>query len=225
MARAALIIARQFQPGLNIETEMAQIDQLAARALQWPVTDAISLVDFITTKEAFCGNTDDYYNLSNSLLNEVLRTKRGIPITLALVYICIVQRLVPDVPGFQAMGINFPAHFLLAVNDNNGKHLIDPFAGKFISKESCYEIIADLYEHPTQPDDKHFQKADNRQLLRRVLENIKAICLKSADIEQAIECLDFQLMLLPGDQHLLLQQQQLLKHLHSDQNNNKHLLQ
>ncbi len=225
MARTALIIARQFHPGLDIETELAHIDQLATRARQWPVTDAASLLDFIANEEEYSGNTDDYYNLSNSLLNKVIQTKLGIPITLALVYICVVQRLKPHIPELDAQGINFPTHFLLSVSDINGEHLIDPFAGKQISKQACYEIISNLYGQQPSADDKYFRKADNRQILRRVLENIKGIYLKSGDIDPAIECLGYQLMLFPGDQDLLLQQQQLLKHLHTDQTTNKHLLQ
>lgn len=211
-----MIIAAQLQPGIDVTGELQSIDELADRALQWPVSDASSLLDFLVNGEGYTGNTKDYYNLSNSLLNQVISNKRGIPVTLALVYISVVERLNASVPGLNARGINFPAHFLLAVTDTDGEHLIDPFTGQLVNKQDCYNIIEKLYGQAPAPDAEYFRTADNRQLLRRVLENPKAIYLQTNNIQKAVECLDFQLMLYPHDQALLKQQLDLLDHAHSN---------
>ena len=198
---------------------MKRIDELALLARDWPVVDAETLVDFISNNQQFRGNREDYYNISNSLFNHVITSRLGIPITLALVYISVLQRLSNHIPLIQTYGINFPAHFLLVVKDQNSEKLIDPFAGKIVSREACYEILANLYGERPDPDDRYFQAATNRQLLSRILENFKAIYLGKKDNEHAINCLDFQLMLYPEDSDLLMQQQQMLAHLRNNNGN------
>lgn len=218
IATCAMIIAGEFQPGLDIQRELEAIDRLVTEAKSFPVVDAHSLVEFLSVKKRFTGNSDNYYSLSNSLLNHVLSSKRGIPITLALVYLAVVQKLKPDTQSLEtqplnAWGINFPGHFLVAVSDDKGEHLVDPFKGCLVSREDCYSIIANLYGRQHEPDDRYFERADSRQLLRRILENLKAINLQSGNAVNAMVCLDYQLMLYPEAVELLQQQDELLKFL------------
>ena len=211
IATCAMIIAGEFQPGLDIEKELGAIDTLVSQAKFFPVVDALSLVEFLAAKKSFSGNSDNYYSLSNSLLNHVLSSKRGIPITLALVYLSVVQKLKADTQHLNAWGINFPGHFLVAVSDDKGEHLVDPFKGCLVTKEDCYAIIANLYGRHHQPDDQYFNRADNKQLLRRILENLKAINLQKGFAAQAMVCLDYQLMLYPEAVELLQQQDELIQ--------------
>lgn len=218
IASCAMIIAGEFQPGLDIQGELGAIDRLVTEANSFPVVDAHSLVKFLAVKKSFTGNGDNYYSISNSLLNHVLSSKRGIPITLALVYLSVVQKLKTytqflDTQPLNAWGINFPGHFLVAVNDSKGEHLIDPFKGCLITKEDCYSIIANLYGRHHEPDDRYFERADSRQLLRRILENLKAINLQKGFATNAMVCLDYQLMLYPDAEDLLQQQDDLLSFL------------
>lgn len=213
IASCAMIIAGEFQPGLDIQGELGAIDRLVKTAISFPVVDAHSLVEFLAVKKGFTGNDDNYYSISNSLLNHVLSSKRGIPITLALVYLSVVQKLKPDTQPLNAWGINFPGHFLVAVNDSKGEHLIDPFKGCLVTREDCYSIIANLYGRHHKPDDRYFERADSRQLLRRILENLKAINLKKGFATNAMVCLDYQLMLYPDAADLLQQQDDLLNFL------------
>jgi len=226
IANCAMIIAGEFQPGLDIQGELSAIDQLATDARSFPVVDAHSLVEFLAIKQGFMGNLENYYSLSNSLLNKVLSSKRGIPITLALVYLSVVQKLKLDSQLAEthsiesqiinAWGVNFPGHFLVAVADDGGEHLVDPFKGCLVSKESCYSIIANLYGRHPEPDDRYFSRADNRQLLRRILENLKAIHLQKGHAVYSMVCLDYQLMLYPDDNQLLRQQDELLRFLRNN---------
>lgn len=223
IATCAMIITGEFQPGMDIQRELAAIDQLVIEARSFPVVDALSLVEFLAVKKCFSGNSENYYSLSNSLLNHVLSSKRGIPITLALVYLSVVQKLKPDTQSLgtqasktqtlNAWGINFPGHFLVGVSDAKGEHLIDPFKGCLVTRDDCYSIIANLYGRQHKPDDRYFERADNRQLLRRILENLKAINLKQGNADSAMVCLDYQLMLYPDAVELLQQQDELLKFL------------
>lgn len=218
IATCAMIIASEFQPGMDIRKELGAIDQLAIEAKSFPVLDAHSLVYFLGLKKGFSGNSENYYSLSNSLLNHVLTSKRGIPITLALVYLSVVQKLKPDTQSnetqhLNAWGINFPGHFLVAVSDGKGEHLVDPFKGRLVTKDDCYSIIENLYGRHHKPDDRYFERANNKQLLRRILENLKAINLKQGNADNAMVCLDYQLMLYPDAIELLQQQDELLKFL------------
>lgn len=218
-------IAAEFQPGLDIQSGLRAIDQLVIEANSFPVVDAHSLVKFLAIEKNFSGNSENYYAVSNSLLNHVLGTKRGIPITLALVYISVVQKLKPHTQLSSAWGINFPGHFLVGVRDNAGEHLIDPFAGRLVTREDCYSIIANLYGRHPDPDDRYFARADSKQLLRRILENLKAINLQKGDIRNAMVCLDYQLMLCPEAIDLLRQQDELLQFLRDKDQSGENRLQ
>lgn len=213
IATCAMIIAGEFQPGLDIHRELSVIDSLVEDAKSFPVHDVHSLVQFLAVEKGFTGNVEDYYSLSNSLLNQVLSSKIGIPITLALVYLSLVKNLKLDNQPLSAWGINFPGHFLVAVTDSNGEHLIDPFKGCLVTKDECYSIIAALYGRHHEPDHRYFERADNRQLLRRILENLKSISLNQGNADKAMVSLDYQLMLYPEDAGLLQQQDGLLKYL------------
>src|SRR5215212_7320682 len=83
------------------------------------------LHDVLFEEEALTGNQEDYYNTSNSYLPEVLRTKRGLPITLSLIYKVVAERL-----GLRAWGVGLPGHFLCGVEVAGGNTmLVDAFAG------------------------------------------------------------------------------------------------
>ena len=230
IATCAMIIAGEFQPGMDIQGELSAIDQLAVEAKSYPVVDVHSLVEFLGVKKGFIGNVENYYSLSNSLLNHVLSSKRGIPITLALVYLSLVQTLKSDnlfseTQHLDAWGVNFPGHFLVAVSDGKGEHLVDPFKGCLITREDCYAIIANLYGRHQKLDDRYFERANNRQLLRRTLENLKAINLQKGHAAQAMVCLDYQLMLYPDAVDLLQQQDELLRVLRDEGQSGENRLQ
>jgi len=226
IASCAMVIAGEFQPGLDIQGELGAIDQLVREARSFPVVDARSLVEFLAVKKGFMGNSEDYYSLSNSLLNKVLSSKRGIPITLALVYLTqLPNTQFLETQHLNAWGVNFPGHFLVAVNDDMGEHLVDPFKGCLVTKEDCYSIIANLYGRHPDPDDRFFNPADNRQLLRRILENLKAVNLHKGHTAYAMVCLDYQLMLYPEDVELLRQQDQLLSALRDNNQSGENRLQ
>jgi regulator of sirC expression with transglutaminase-like and TPR domain len=106
IATCAMIIAGEFQPGLDIQGELGGIDRLVTTAKSFPVVDAHSLVEFLAGKKGFTGNVENYYSLSNSLLNHVLSSKRGIPITLALVYLSLVQKLKSDNQCLETQPLN-----------------------------------------------------------------------------------------------------------------------
>lgn len=139
-------------------------------AKSFPVVDAYSLVEFLAVKKNFTGNVENYYSLSSSLFNQVLSSKSGIPMSVALVYLSVVQKLNSDAQFLEtqhldAWGVNFPEHFLAAVSDGEGEHLIDRFKGYLVTIEECYSINAYLYGRHNEPDDRYFERADSSNCL------------------------------------------------------------
>ena len=93
------------------------------------------LHDFLFEEEGFCGNTEDYYGTANSYLPVALQSKRGLPITLSLIYKIVAERL-----GLRAWGVGLPGHFLCGVEVQGQLMLVDPFTGgRILTKDEAHE--------------------------------------------------------------------------------------
>jgi len=123
-----------------------------------------TLVEFLGQDLRFHGNADDYHNINNSLLPEVIETRTGIPITLSLVYMLVGKRA-----GLAVQGVGLPGHFII----RHGEHFFDPFhSGQRIGLDQCRAVAARcglaLSSH-------HLLPVSPRQMLVRMLRNIHAI--------------------------------------------------
>lgn len=122
-------------------------------------------------EEGFTGNKDNYYFLGNSYLPKVLETKRGIPVTLALVYVS-VARLV----GLESDGINSPAHFLARVKDSQGDLYVDPFAGgQALTYDEALERLERIAGRAIPKTAELLEAATNTQWILRILANLERI--------------------------------------------------
>ncbi|HYR58130.1 MAG TPA: transglutaminase-like domain-containing protein [Chthoniobacteraceae bacterium] len=123
-----------------------------------------TLVEFLGHEVGLRGNEEDYYNINNSLLPEVIDTRRGIPITLSLVYLLVAARA-----GLSFAGVGLPGHFVI----RSGEHFFDPFrGGKRIGIGDCH-AIAKRFGYVLEP--AHFEPVAPRQMLTRMLGNIVAL--------------------------------------------------
>ncbi|MEY3481410.1 MAG: hypothetical protein RIQ71_2185 [Verrucomicrobiota bacterium] len=119
------------------------------------------IADFLGSELVFAGNTDDYYNERNSLLPCVLDSRKGIPISLTLVYMLVGQRA-----GAKIEGVNLPGHFLA----RHGAVLFDPFhQGRVLTRRDCVEI---LRRQNQKLEEWHLAAAGTRQMLTRILANL-----------------------------------------------------
>ncbi|MEI7865164.1 MAG: transglutaminase-like domain-containing protein [Chthoniobacterales bacterium] len=119
------------------------------------------MTDFLGAELVFAGNSEDYYNEGNSLLSCVLDSRKGIPISLALVYMLVGQRA-----GAPVEGVNLPGHFLA----RHGSILFDPFHhGRVLARRDCEEI---LRRQNQQLEEWHLAAAGARQMLTRILANL-----------------------------------------------------
>jgi regulator of sirC expression with transglutaminase-like and TPR domain len=203
---AAVAVAQEDLPGLDPQAVLAEIDALAERlrrrlpADAAPVQKLRLLNRYFFQELGFAGNVNNYYDRRNSYLPEVLRTRRGIPITLALIYVELAQQV-----GLKACGVSFPGHFLVKLHLPGGEVVIDPFDGRSLSREALEERLMPYRRRRGQPGDDeiplglYLQKAEPRAVIARVLRNLKEIHRGARDWQRLLCVLDRLVVLLPDD--------------------------
>jgi len=196
---AALDLARVEFPGLDVEASLLRLDHFAGQ-VEAGLPPRASPLAFITTANTllfeqlhFRGNEDDYYDPRNSCLNAVLSRRLGIPISLSVVYIEIARRLARPVSG-----VGLPGHFIVVYEDAGSRYWVDPFhSGKILSFSDCCAIAektggADLRSHP-----EFLEPVSNRQILVRMLNNLKIIYLRGQAFDKARVVLDLLIDAMP----------------------------
>ena len=200
LPRAALTIAQTEYPRLQFEPWLARLDALAARvaARVHDPGDApqvvASLNRVLFEEEGFRGNLADYSDPRNSFLNDVLDRKLGIPITLSLVYMEVARRV-----GFPLFGVGMPGHFLLKYYDAEGRAvLIDAFeGGKLLAPEDCQRRLDEIYAGGMLLQPQFLVAVTRRQLLVRMLGNLRSIYLSTRNLRKALEMVDLVLAIYP----------------------------
>jgi regulator of sirC expression with transglutaminase-like and TPR domain len=179
---AAIAIAHDEEPSLDVQSVLSQIDTLAARLKQRIAADTGAMQKlrylnrYFFQELGFAGNVNDYYDPHNSYLHRVLATRRGIPITLALLFIEIAQQI-----GLDARPVSFPGHFLVKLKMPQGEVIIDPFSGQSLSREDLDERLAPYRQRQglvgefEAPLGLFLQAASGRDVLARLLRNLKEI--------------------------------------------------
>ncbi len=204
LLEAAIAIAQDDVPSLDCQGVLSDIDGLAARLrLRLPQDAApmhrLRLLNrFFFQELGFAGNVNDYYDPKNSYLHAVLHTRRGIPITLALVYIEIASQI-----GLAASGVSFPGHFLVKVRMPQGEVVIDPFTGQSMSREALDALLVPYRGRHGLAGDASvslvvfLQAATPREIVARMLRNLKEIHRRSDDAARLHAVLERLVVLLP----------------------------
>jgi regulator of sirC expression with transglutaminase-like and TPR domain len=200
LARAALTIAQTEYPDLDVDAYCGRIESLGQRVKQQvpflgdPSHSIAALNQVLFEEEGFRGNAEDYYDPRNSFLNEVLDRKLGIPITLAVVYMEVARRV-----GFPLVGVGMPGHFLLKHYDIEGREiLVDPFSrGGVLTATDCQHRLDQIYggQMPLQPE--FLMAVSRRQVLVRMLNNLRSIYLSSRNFRKALPVVDLILAVYP----------------------------
>jgi len=207
LARACLMIAEDAYPGLDVERYIGDIERLAIRLrARIPQSGGaeervVALNQFLYDDLGYWGNTEDYYDPRNSYLNEVLDRRTGIPITLGIVYMELGRRL-----GLPLEGVSFPGHFLVRLRLRGGALVLDPFTGGAPQAEDelrrrLERVIPDRARGGVPlaelPLDEFLEPASNRQILSRVLRNLKGIYREAGKPERVLEVLNRMLVVSP----------------------------
>jgi len=205
LAEAALILASQVYPKLAIEQYLGRLDELA-EGVRERLPDGPTMADRVFTlnrllfeEEGFYGAEDDYYDPRNSFLNEVLDRRCGIPITLSILYIEIGRRI-----GLALEGVSFPGHFLVKLPVQGGDIVLDPFSGGVSLSETELEqrlewAAGQGAARPSAPLGVLLRSAPNRDILARMLRNLKGIYYQSGDLAKALEAANWILLIAPEE--------------------------
>jgi regulator of sirC expression with transglutaminase-like and TPR domain len=204
LLEAAASLAQDEYPELDVQQVLGDVDQLLARLKRRLPADAAPLArlralnQFFFHDLNFGGNVNDYYDPDNSYLNAVLRTRRGIPISLAVLWMELAQGL-----DLQARGVGFPGHFMLKVALPKGQVVIDPFTGRSLSREELSERL-EPYKRSNGlvgdfdvPLGLYLQPASPREIIGRMLRNLKEVHQAQEDWQRAIAVQDRLVALLP----------------------------
>lgn len=217
LAEGALVVAAEAQPGVDIEAALRRVEALVARgraqveAAASPARSVSALNHWLFEVEGYRGNQEQYDDLRNSFLDQVLVRRRGLPITLSVLYVEIARQL-----GLEAYGVGFPGHFLAKVvglGDAAPELIVDPFFGRILTVEDCMERLrAAAGEHV--PFDPHWVRpATAREIWIRMLNNLKLLYLRQGDGLSALGCFDRILILEPTSPYELRDRGLLLERL------------
>ena len=205
LARAALYVAAEQEPELDVVAYLGRIALLsdAARKMlpgRHSVYDAIHTVnELMYNVEGFKGNREHYYDPKNCLLNYVIDERRGIPITLSIIYSEIARRL-----GHNLRGVGMPGHYLLAAGRGASEVFIDPFNnGGLLSRKECLSIALRGNRVPkgrlAALAGRLLPTSDKRATLKRLLVNLKMMHVKRNESDSALKCAERIQLLDPRD--------------------------
>lgn len=196
---AALLVACEEYPGLELDGYLGRLDALGARARGLmgaadPLEARIgSLNQLLFDSEGFRGNVEEYYDPRNSFLNEVLDRRKGIPITLSVVYMEVGRRA-----GLRVEGLGFPGHFLVRVSGDGPGLVVDPFGGGAILDEAgCQQRLDRVYGGQLRMEPGMLQAVGTRLILARMLRNLKSVYVRQEDWIRSVRVLDLLLLIQP----------------------------
>jgi len=204
LLEAAASIAQDEYPGLDVQQLLDEMDHLLARLKRrlGPDTPAIErlrvLNQFFFADLGFGGNVNNYYDPENSYLHAVLHTRRGIPISLGVLWLELAQGV-----GLQVRGVAFPGHFMVKALLPGGQVLMDPFTGQSLSREELSERLmpfrrgAESQGLDDVPLGLYLQAAQPREIIARMLRNLKEVHRASQDWPRLVAVQDRLIVLLP----------------------------
>jgi regulator of sirC expression with transglutaminase-like and TPR domain len=198
--RAALTLALEEYPDLDLPRYLRHLDTLAARVGVLAGTDRTpagiieSINQVLYVQEGLRGNSEDYYNPLNYYLNEVLDRKLGIPVTLSVIYMEVAKRI-----NFPLEGVGFPEHFLVKHVAGGREIIIDAFnLGRILTLHDCQELLDKTYHDTVSMNPSLLQPMKNRAIITRILYNLKGIYEENEQHHDALSVIECLLLVSPG---------------------------
>ena len=198
LAEAALLLACEEYPQLSLSPYLDELDRMAENVRQRlrgngsPLDTIHAINDVLFTDCAFRGNDSNYYDPRNSFLNEVIDRRTGIPITLSAIYIEVAQRI-----DLRVEGVGLPGHFIVKHRSRNEEIFIDPFnQGSILTRDQCRGFLRNV--QLDQDEQLWLRRVTNRQILIRMLTNLKVIYLKAKTFDKALLILELMVLTQPS---------------------------
>ena len=204
LLEAAACLAQDEYPELDVQAALSTVDHLVERLHRRVARDESTLSRlralnrFFYKDLGFRGNVNDYYDPANSYIHEVLERRVGIPISLALIWLELARSL-----GLPAHGVSFPGHFLIKVKLPLGLAVVDPLNGESLGRESLEEMLlpyrrrTGLTDTQDTPLSLYLQAAPERDILARMLRNLKEIHYQAGDWPRLLAVQERLVVLMP----------------------------
>ena len=182
LLEAAVSLAQDEYPELEVQLVLDEVDQLMARLKRHIPADAEPLQklrainQFFFRDLGFAANVNNYHDPENSYISAILRTRRAIPVSLAVLWMELAQGV-----GLAVRGVGFPGYFMLKVHLPEGLVVIDPLNGQSLSREALAERLEPYRQHAglaatfDVPMGLYLQVAPPRDIIARMLQNLKEI--------------------------------------------------
>ena len=201
LARVALLVAAESDLEVDIDGELRQLEGWAAELRSRLAPDLNNLQklarlrSFVFDDLGFRGDRRDYYSPSNSLLHQVMKRRRGIPLTLSIVFMELGWRI-----GIPFEGVAFPGHFLVRLPGEPRDLLLDPYKrGMMVHEEDCRQMLLESTGGKVSYDPTLTASVGKRDMVARLLHNLKGAYLRAGDDEQALAAVERLLVLHPDD--------------------------
>ncbi len=154
-----------------------------------------ALREVLVGRYGYAGDRESYDDLANADLMQVIDRRKGLPVALSILWLHAARA-----QGWAMSGLNFPGHFLLRLEGEDGRAIVDPFAGgRVLDPTTMRELIKSLAGPEAELRPEHYQPIGNRAILLRLQNNIKLRLLKDSRTEAAIEVLERMVLLAPDD--------------------------
>ncbi|PZV12704.1 MAG: hypothetical protein DCF22_11830 [Leptolyngbya sp.] len=200
LERASLYIALEEYPDLDVDAYVNTLDVMAAAVKDrlpselYPLKILKTIQQYLYEDLGYSGNRAEYYDPRNSFLNEVIDRRTGIPITLSLVYLAIARRI-----DFPMVGINLPGHFIIRPIAEDMEIFVDPFnGGEILFLQDCEDLLVKLFDRRVALQPEHMAAVSNRQILARLLTNLKVIYANQRNFLKAAQASERILLLFPN---------------------------
>jgi len=201
LARVALLVAAESDLDVDIDGELRQLEGWADE-LRGRITPDLNnlqklarLRSFVFDDLGFRGDRRDYYSPSNSLLHQVMKRRRGIPLTLSIVFMELGWRI-----GIPFEGVAFPGHFLVRLPGEPRDLLLDPYKrGMMVHEEDCRQMLLESTGGRLSYDPALTASVGKRDVVARLLHNLKGAYLRAGDDAQALAAVERLLVLAPDD--------------------------
>ncbi len=192
LGEAALLIAAEEYPGLAVRDYLVRLDEMGWALRQRlddeprPERAVMALNKYLFQEQGFRGNTKEYYDPRNSYLNEVLDRRTGIPITLSTVYMEVARRA-----GLDVEGVGLPGHFVVRIQAPGHPLLVDPFnSGTVLTEKDCQQRLDRIFGGKVKMEPKMLQPCRHRDMLERILRNLKAVYIRDQDVQRALRMVE-----------------------------------
>ena len=201
LARAALLVAAESDPRLDVDSQLHTLDSWAAelRARLEPGWNNLQklarLRSFVFEELGFRGDSKDYFSPSNSLLHQVMERRLGVPLTLSIIFMELGWRV-----GIPFEGVGFPGHFLVRLTGEPRDLVLDPFNhGRTMHEEDCRRLLDEVTGGRLEFDGRLLASVTKRDIITRLLMNLKGAYLRANQDEGALAAVERLLLIHPED--------------------------